>query len=231
MNHPTPLPSIAEDYFRFIEAKGFPCIGAKAALGKDQIRIFLADHMACPKDDRDMLKFLYAFVDDYRQSNDLYSSAVVIFNDPVDLDEDNFETLFWSRLQAISDIDSRQYPYDQRVGHDPTKAEFSFSLKEEAFYLIGLHPGSSRLARRFRYPAIVFNPHAQFDRLRELSKYETMKQVVRNRDIQYSGSVNPMLADFGETSEAVQYTGRQYDQNWKCPFISQHESREHHSTT
>ena len=108
--------------------------------------------------------------------------------------------------------------------HDPAAVEFSFSLKEEAFYLIGLHPGSSRSARRFSYPAIVFNPHTQFERLRELNKYETMKQFIRNRDIRYSGSVNPMLADFGETSEAVQYTGRQYDQDWKCPFIAQLES-------
>ncbi len=224
MNPSISLPSIAEDYFRYIEAKGFPCIGAKAALGKNQISVFVADHMACPKNDHGILRFLYTFVDDYRQSSNLYSSAVVIFKDPVDLDEDKFEIMFWARLQAISDIDSQQYPYDQRVGHDATAPEFSFSLKEEAFYLIGLHPGSSRLARRFSYPAIVFNPHTQFDRLRELNKYETTKQVVRNRDIQYSGSVNPMLADFGETSEAVQYTGRQYDKNWKCPFISQHGS-------
>ncbi|MCW3116834.1 MAG: hypothetical protein JWM28_916 [Chitinophagaceae bacterium] len=161
-------------------------------------------------------------MDEYRQSSDLYYSAVVIFKAPVDLDEDKFETMFWSRLQAISDLDSREYPYDQRVKHDPAAVDFSFSLKEEAFYLIGLHPGSSRPGRRFSHPAIVFNPHSQFDRLREMNKYETMKQFIRNRDIRYSGSVNPMLADFGETSEAIQYTGRQYDQDWKCPFISQH---------
>jgi len=224
MNHLTLIPEIAEDYFRFIEAKEFPCIGAKAALGKDQIRVLVAGHMACPKDDHDILKFLFTFVDDYRQSGDLYNSAVIIFKDPVDLTEDKFETLFWSRIQAISDLDSKQYPYDQRVKHDPAAVEYSFSLKEEAFYLIGLYPGSSRPARRFRYPAIVFNPHSQFDKLRELNKFETMKQFIRNRDIRYSGSVNPMMADFGVASEATQYTGQQYNQDWKCPFISHHES-------
>jgi FPC/CPF motif-containing protein YcgG len=230
MSTVTPSSGIIEDYFDFIGNKAFPCIGAKAALGTQHIRCLVVDHMACPKDDRAILEFLYAFVDDYRRSNDLYSSAVVIFKGPLDIDEEHFELVFWSRLQSISDIDSKQFAYDQRVGRDPASPTFSFSLKEEAFYLIGLHPGSSRQARQFKYPAIVFNPHTQFERLRELSKYEKMKQVVRSRDIKYSGSVNPMLADFGETSEVVQYSGRKYDENWKCPFVSQHGNKEHHST-
>ncbi|HTE34196.1 MAG TPA: guanitoxin biosynthesis heme-dependent pre-guanitoxin N-hydroxylase GntA [Chryseolinea sp.] len=231
MNDLSTSSSIIEEYLEFIGNKAFPCIGAKAALGKERIRCLVVDHLACPKDDNAILEFIYDFVDDYRQSSDLYSSAVVIFKGPLAMDEERFEAMFWLRLQSISNLDSQRFAYDQRVGRDPASPTFSFSLKEEAFYIIGLHPGSSRLARQFTYPAIVFNPHTQFEKLREISKYEPMKQVVRSRDVKYSGSVNPMLADFGETSEVVQYSGRKYDENWRCPFISQHGNKEHHTAT
>jgi FPC/CPF motif-containing protein YcgG len=69
---------------------------------------------------------------------------------------------------------------------------------------------------------MVFNAHSQFEKLREENHYSRLQQVVRKRDIAYSGSVNPMLADFGEVSEVFQYTGMQYDADWKCPFNSPH---------
>jgi len=32
------------------------------------------------------------------------------------------------------------------------------------------------------------------------------------------GSLNPNLADFGERSEARQYSGREVEEHWRCPF-------------
>jgi hypothetical protein len=49
-----------------------------------------------------------------------------------------------------------------------------------------------------------------------------MKTAVRKRDEIFSGSVNPMLSDFGEASEVLQYSGKVYDETWTCPFISNH---------
>ena len=112
--------------------------------------------------------------------------------------------MLWQRLQALSDLDAQRHDYDKRVSADPFSPEFSFSIKGEAFYLIGLHTNSSRQARSFKYPTIVFNPHAQFEKLRETTKYANLKGVVRKRDITYSGSINPMLDDFGEASEVYQ---------------------------
>jgi uncharacterized protein len=137
----------------------------------------------------------------------------------------------WQRLQAISDHDARGHQWDPRVSSDPSHANFSFSMKEEAFYLIGLHPGSSRKARRFKYPALVFNPHDQFQKLRQLEKYSSIKDTVRKRDKAFSGSINPMLADFGESSEAFQYSGRAYDKEWKCPYVSHHEKDQRNTSS
>ncbi|MBA4168378.1 MAG: YqcI/YcgG family protein, partial [Chitinophagaceae bacterium] len=109
-----------------------------------------------------------------------------------------------------------------RVCADPHDASFSFSLKEEAFFVIGMHRDSSRASRRFRYPTLVFNPHDQFVKLRAANQYKRLQQIVRKRDIAYSGSVNPMLDDFGNRSETYQYSGRCYDGSWKCPLKIHH---------
>lgn len=211
-----------EEYEEYINNKEFACVAAKAALARQQIRYLVAGHMACPKDDNTILQFLYSFISTYRNSTDLYHSAVVIFDQEDMAGEEMFDALLWQRLQALSNLDAKNYGYDNRVAHDPASPNFSFSLKEESFFVIGLHPSSSRVSRQFKYPALVFNPHMQFEQLKETEKYQHLKKVVRKRDIAFSGSINPMLEDFGEASEVYQYSGRQYDKQWQCPLKIQH---------
>ena len=127
-----------------------------------------------------------------------------------------FERGLWAQLRALHEADGEAW--DPATSPDPTHKDFSFSFAGRSFYLIGMHPGASRPARRFPRPAIVFNLHAQFERLRELGKYEKMRDVIRARDTKQTGSVNPMVEDFGRRSEAVQYSGRVADAAWRCPF-------------
>ncbi len=215
--------TIIEDFLSFLKHKAFPCIGAKASMATAQLKCTVAGHMACPNDDRGILQFLYDFIIAYRGSDGLFHSAAIIFRQPAVDSEEMFDALLWQRLQALSDLDAETYGYDERVNPVPTSSFFSFSLKEEAMFVIGLHPSSSRLARRFKHPALVFNPHAQFEKLKETNRYEKMKSTIRKRDILYSGSVNPMLEDFGKSSEVYQYSGRKYDSHWQCPLKSNHE--------
>jgi hypothetical protein len=134
-------------------------------------------------------------------------------------------------LQALSNLDAKINAYDSRVSKNPVSSEFSFSIKGEAFYIIGLHPLSSRLSRQFKYPTLVFNPHDQFESLRQNGKYNSMKSVVRKRDVALSGTINPMLKDFGIVSEVFQYSGKQYEDSWKCPLKINHAESEHNSAT
>src|SRR5687768_5669740 len=157
---------IIDAYHRFLGKKEFACVAARAALAKEHIKCFVADHMACPKDDAAILHFLYQFIDYYRKTDEPFHSAAIIFKEPRIYSEDMFESLLWQRLQALSDMDAKTYGYDKRVDADPRSPQFSFSLKEEAFFLIGLHASSSRASRQFHYPSIVFNPHAEFEKLR-----------------------------------------------------------------
>jgi FPC/CPF motif-containing protein YcgG len=222
---------IIKQYLTFLNNKEFPCVGAKAALARQHIKCMVADNMACPKDDLTILQFLYDFVDDYRNSKEIFHSAAIVFKGPGLLSEEIFDELLWKRLQALADLDERNYNCDKRVNADPSSVNFSFSLKEEAFFIIGLHAASSRPARHFKYPTLTFNPHAQFETLKEDGRYEMIKAVIRKRDIAFSGSVNPMLNDFGKSSEACQYSGRNYDNHWQCPLNNKHAKINHRSSS
>lgn len=208
-----------------VEQPFYPCIGAKAVVAKQKLSSFLATDLSSDHDDEGIIRFLYNFVDEYRMTGSELCSAVVIFSSQAHLSEVDFDRLLWARLQALADIDATHHAYDLRVSPDPQSSNFGFSIKGEALYVIGFHPNSSRPARRFSRPAIVFNPHAQFERMRERGKFDAMKRSVRQRDMQFAGSVNPMLADYGESSEAIQYSGIQNGTSWKCPFIARHQGR------
>jgi FPC/CPF motif-containing protein YcgG len=209
---------IINEYSEFLRKKDFPCVAAKAALSRNHIQCMVASHMACPADDKTILQFLYSFVDMYRASEESYHSAAVIFKEPVEINETLFDTLLWQRLNSLASLDKQNYTHDLRVDSDPNSPRYSFSLKEEAFFILGLHPGSSRRSRQFKHAALVFNPHAEFEKLRNSDRYTRMKEVVRKRDVEFSGSVNPMLADFGEASEVYQYSGTRYNTDWTCPL-------------
>ena len=224
------MQSIIEEYFNYLGNKTFPCVAARAALRNEHIKCMVALNMACPNDDPAILKFLYDFVNEYRTATTSFHSAAIVFKGPWISSEEMFDALFWKRLQSLSNLDAVNYNYDIRVAADPASGNFSFSIKEEAFFIIGLHPLSSRQSRKFKYPALVFNPHAEFEKLRLANRYEQMKHVVRKRDIAYSGSINPMLKDFGESSEVYQYSGRIYDSEWKCPLKINHANNKNNSS-
>ncbi len=214
--------AIKEQYLQHLGAKSFPCVAARASISANQVHCMVAQHMACPNDDKAIVAFLYNFIEDYRSTGSSFNSAAVIFKGPQMPDEASFDALLWQRLQALSNIDAANCPYDDRISADPTSENFSFSIGREGFYIVGLHPQSSRKARRFPYPVLVFNPHAQFEELRTTERYQRMKQTIRKRDEVYSGSVNPMLTDFGTASEVFQYSGRQYGADWHCPLKINH---------
>jgi len=65
----------------------------------------------------------------------------------------------------------------------------------------------------------VFNLHQQFENLRRSDAYPRMRDTIRKRDLRLQGSLNPMVADHGTTSEARQYAGRRVGERWRAPFV------------
>jgi FPC/CPF motif-containing protein YcgG len=155
-----------------------------------------------------------------------YATFVSVFREPRDVDELRFEQLLWQQLHQLHAADAAYFTWDPSVSADHTDPEFSFSFAGRAFYVIGMHANSSRTARTFPWPVLVFNPHEQFERLRTEGKWKKMQTAIRARELVLQGSVNPMLSNFGEQSEARQYSGRIVADDWappapaggKCPF-------------
>jgi len=203
---------------RIAEA-GFPCVGAKSALARGTLKTLVCHSLASGWDDVRIHRELMDWAAEYRADPSGLRSLAVVFSEPLYCDEDDFEAMMWERIQSLADKDHwLGQPYDHRVSADPRDPHFSLSFGGEAFFVVGLHPRASRVARRFPRPTLVFNLHAQFEALREEGKYEKMRATILTRDEEVSGSVNPMLARHGEASEARQYSGRQVDDGWKCPF-------------
>ena len=198
----------------------FPCVGAKSALAHDGIETFEAGDLRDAAHDAALLAQLQDFA--ARTAADaLFVSFVALFPRTPRLEEAAFEAALWQRLQALHELDARHFAWDESVSSDPRSPQFSMSLGGRAFYVIGVHPGASRRARRFACAALVFNLHSQFETLREDGRYDKMRAAIAERDLAYSGSSNPMLAGHGEASEARQYSGRQVGAQWRCPFSAQ----------
>ena len=81
-NRATNKHPVVEEYLSFLQNKEFPCIAAKAALARQQVKCMVAGNMACPKDDTGILQFLYEFVEEYRMSKDFYHTATIVFSGP-----------------------------------------------------------------------------------------------------------------------------------------------------
>jgi FPC/CPF motif-containing protein YcgG len=215
-----PFPSEAQAAFqRLVMDFNFPCLGAKAALNSGAVSYGFYGALGSDASAKDLARDLERFTRvAVTPRADQFATLIAVFRGPFDLGELEFEKLLWQQLSKLHHIDAPNFPWDARVSSDPNVPNFSFSFAGQACYVIGMHPNASRRARRFPWPALVFNPHEQFERLRTDGNWERMKQTIRARDLELQGSVNPMLSDFGEQSEARQYSGRAVEDHWHAPF-------------
>ena len=211
--------SLRSRFFQFVEAKPFPCVGAKSALARDTLETFSARDIRSAWDDLAMHRHLCAFGQRLNGDSGALKSFAVLFGSPATLSEVEFECCLWDRLQSLCDKDRwLSYRYDPDVAPDPTSPEFAFRVGGVAYFVVGMHPRSGRLSRRTPMPVLAFNPFRQFQQLRAAGKYERMSEVVRKRDSELCGADNPMLADHGEASAARQFSGRIVENDWICPF-------------
>jgi FPC/CPF motif-containing protein YcgG len=211
-------PSLARVLTDVIEADDFPCVGAKSALARGRLSITEAGSLLSDTHDQQILRDLYRFIARYRADPAPFSSLAVMFRGPAQLHEEAFERALWHRLGALQRMDSLCYDWSPEVSANPASPHFGFSLGGTAFFIVGLHPNASRTARRLAHPAIVFNPHEQFEALRAAGRYQRLKDVIVRRDRVLDGIANPMLAEHGVRSEAPQYSGRLVGPDWVCPF-------------
>lgn len=204
---------------KYIQAPDFPCVGAKAALSQSAVTFRVYGELAGTKDATRLHLDLLEYVQTLDADDPRIQSFVAIFS-PSDIpSEIEFEDKLFKQLSHLVDeSDLLSMGWNSEVSSDPENPHFSMSIAGHPFFIVGMHPQSSRAARRTPYPVLVFNSNLQFNKLREDGRYDKLKAIIRQRELDINGSINPMLDDFGRSSEARQYSGRQVDDNWKCPF-------------
>ncbi|MEO9891487.1 guanitoxin biosynthesis heme-dependent pre-guanitoxin N-hydroxylase GntA [Aurantibacter sp.] len=207
-----------QNFKDFILQENYPCIGATTSVNSRNICIGVFDEMFSDKTIENLYWGVNKYIETLSKRKSMYLTYIAIFPQNEFNDEIQFENGLWKLLSKLHNIDKNYFEWDSKVSNNPESTEFSYSLGGESFFLVGMHPKSSRKARRFHVPAIAFNLHSQFEHLRSKGRYEITKNAVRANEILFQGSINPMLADHGEGLEAKQYSGRLVENSWECPF-------------
>ncbi|QIS14229.1 guanitoxin biosynthesis heme-dependent pre-guanitoxin N-hydroxylase GntA [Nocardia arthritidis] len=202
----------------FIQSKPFSCLGARAALKRDTITHGhyreLGDAESAREHHRDLAEYARGLPGTL--SDKSFKTFVATFDAPGLLDEPEFERLLWQHLQLVHDIDIQEHTPDTRFSSDPAEATFGFPTAGHAFFVVGLHPGSSRASRRFTRIAAAFNSNVQFVLMGET--FDRMQEKIRGREVTNNGSVNPSFTTYEYTQPARHFSGRFTEQDWKCPF-------------
>ena len=215
----TPFARIAHAAFRtFVFDDTFSCLGAKAAIRRGTYRFGVYDALDDADVTQGLARDLAAFAEERRGFEGDFTTFVAVFRNRAIPGEHAFEQLLWRQLSALHALDRMSYTWDDRVSDDPHDGDFSFSLAQQAFFIVGMHPHASRSARRFAWPTLVFNAHEQFEHLREKGQFTGLQRQIRSREVELDGAINANLADFGDHTEARQYSGRAVEEDWQCPF-------------
>jgi uncharacterized protein YcgI (DUF1989 family) len=200
----------------FVLDPHYSCVGARSAVHSDAYRLGVYTGLGSAAATVMLARDLAAFARSLAAIDAPFTTYVATFEPLADRGELAFECALWAQLQALHDVDA--IAWDPAVRADPRDPRFAFSFAGTAFFVVGLHPDSPRVSRRFPWPALIFNPHAQFARLRASGRYERMQKVIRDKECALQGDINPALGEFGTASEARQYSGRLVPPDWTPPF-------------
>lgn len=212
---------IYEELKVFINSEGFSCVAAKTSILKHTLYHRNYRERTLDKVAKNIHKDVVEFEKNRIAISKTNATFVCTFSDLYFVDEIKFEYFLWELIQAIHLVDYENgNTWAAGYEYNPEHKKFSFSVNKSAFFLVGLHSESSRKTRKFSIPAVVFNSHEQFEYLKEIGVFEKLKTSIRKKEVELQGCLNPNLSDFGDQSEAKQYSGRHVESNWKCPFMA-----------
>lgn len=146
----------------------FSCIGATSVFKQNNYSFGMYRDMGTKETTLALAHNLFTFVKEQDAMNSNFTAFIAAFENPIPLDELHFEELVWTQLQMLHDEDSKYHSWDTDFSSNVNNHRFSYSFGERSFFIVGMHPRSSRIARRFSYPLLVFNAARQFDHLVKL---------------------------------------------------------------
>jgi len=184
--------SKAWEEIRSLLTKDYPCTPALKSLNSGQLIVHetKTEMSKIPP----ISEYLHELRERYYKSKEKYLSLWITFDD-APISEEEFEKNLFSVLE-------------------PHRRGDEYFHGSSRLFVVGMHPSASRKARRFPLNSMVVNLWEQFETLKN---YQSLVNTIRDRDIEYSGSVNPMAAKHGDNFEEIQFSGRDNPDDWKIP--------------
>ncbi len=201
-----------------LSQKNYPCVAAlKSFHGKD-FEIGTYKNFGSAESSLQLATDLMKYADQYAKNKSPFFTFWAVFPDALKLSDEEFEEKLWHELSGLASQSEFSQTWDPHFSSNPEDKNFCFSLGGQAFFVVGLHSQSNRFSRRFQYPTLVFNLYEQFRQLEKSQQFDSMVVQNRKRDQKFQGFANPMVTRNGNDWEAIQFSGRQNNSEWKCPF-------------
>ncbi len=199
-----------------LNQKDYPCVAAVAALHDAQLRVGLYSGLGSGVSSKKLASDLTRFKAEQTVTKLPYLSFWAVFDGVAPASEKAYEEAMWSELSLLSKSSPEAARWDPKFSSDPADKNFCFCFAGDAYFIVGMHPKSSRRARRFPFPSMIFNLFEQFETLGD--GYEPMVKTNRQRDRLFQGDVNPMVKRWADRWESIQFSGRENPPDWECPF-------------
>lgn len=216
-NFDSPNALVYNEIARHVTQANYPCIAAVKSFLQNDFLIGCYSGFGTDECSQDLGSDLLSFKQQQKERKSLYFSFWAGFPDSKVESEAQFEELLWKQLSLVSSH-SVTDEWDPNFSSDPLDKNFCFSLDGSAYFIVGMHPMSSRRSRQTAFPILAFNLYDQFHQLMAEEKFEPMVQINRNRELRFQGDINPMVKKHGQEWEAIQFSGQNNPDTWKCPF-------------
>lgn len=200
--------------------KNYPCVAAIQSVTQKEYIVATYGQFGSGTHWPQLRADLLQYLTEQRSAQSPYLSFWAVFTSPYPIpdNEIQFEEKLWHELSLLSSEEDRSVDWSEKDSSDPNDRTFCLSLHGDKLFVVGLHPQSSRVARRFSRPAMVFNAMSQFEQFENGGTYKAMVATIRRRELKLQGSINPMVLAHGDVWESIQYSGREVPDSWKCPF-------------
>ncbi len=131
------------NFDKFIIENDHPCVMAKTIFSSKKYMLRSYSNFGSYLSARKILNDIRYYLNALEVMGDGYYSFIAVFDDDIKLNELQYEVLLWEQLKKNHTIDDSNW--DSEVSSDPKDHAFSFSILGQAFYIVGMHPNSSRV--------------------------------------------------------------------------------------
>ncbi|MBC7742263.1 MAG: YqcI/YcgG family protein [Bdellovibrionaceae bacterium] len=198
--------------------KNYPCVAALKSFYSNDYELGVYEGFGTTTSSLSLANDLVKFAERYDETQSLFYSFFAVFPEAKDMSDQEFETSLWQELSGLALCPEFSPTWDPHFSSNPADKNFCFSLNGRAYFVVGLHKNSVRLSRQFEYPTLIFNLYEQFRQLEKSEQFQPMVALNRKRDEKFQGVPNPMVVAHGNDWEAIQFSGRENSDDWKCPF-------------